>query len=430
MTRNDDVEEQPADRPGQLPLDPRLQRAFEDAFAGGLPLDVAARHLWRIDRHGRPVIAGASRTGRWRRAARNACVGAVALCFPGLLGQASLGALPGDLLYPAKRQYEDVQIRTAVSWTTRDAVLLAHARRRLLEARAIADTRPRHLLNVVADADAAIHELQQSPDAGAPEVNAFRAEAARTIAELSTVVDDDTRRQLHTAMEGMEGFGRDRRPPRALAFAPAERGDTRSPAGATSEVDLSETLTPPTFDPRTLTGPTRTETADETGSTPDPVAQPEPSAVRPTPIPAEPAPGPRTQLTPSASAHPSEPLHPVIRPTSPAPPATAEQLENRHDCGDQLAPPPPRRTASAVPSAADEAPGDTIPSSTAQVTPPPADVNNGCGTGDGDPVVADHRTDPPLPADAADVPTTAAPAPFADRPGGVPEAVSTDGADE
>lgn len=212
MIRDDDIE-------GPMPgvarsdlLDSRLQSAFDEAFVQDMPVDVEARHLWQLYRSARPSpvdgLSAAPRPGRLRRMAVSATLGLVALVFPGLIGQASLDALPGDVLYPAKRQYEQVQLSTAVSWAQRDEMLMDQAELRLLEAQSVARLRPRQLSRVVAQADRAIQKLEDSPEpASRARARNIRSEATRQLTALVDVVDERSRNDLLVAIDEIADQG-------------------------------------------------------------------------------------------------------------------------------------------------------------------------------------------------------------------------------
>jgi hypothetical protein len=172
-------------------LDPALQELFDRAYDEELPVDVGARHLWTLYRSARTPVAGvlsAPNVGAVRRRMVNATLAIVVFLLPGLLGQASAQAMPGDLLYGVKRHHELTQLETAISWETRDQLLAQQAEQRLIEAQAIALTRPEDVAHVIADADSAIEALGASPVAESRD----RAEEIRSQAttRLVALVDD------------------------------------------------------------------------------------------------------------------------------------------------------------------------------------------------------------------------------------------------
>lgn len=194
-------------------LDPTLQAVFSRAFVDELPVDVGARHLWLLYRSARPVevdgLAAGPRTTPLGRLAASTCLALLVLLLPGLLGQLSANALPGDPLYPVKRQNEQMEVSQAVSWAQRDQVLLEQAERRLYEAQAVAGRRPARVAAAVSDVQTIIDQLEASPVASTRlQTETIRGDVARRLAALVDTVDAPSRDSLLVAIDKVTGEGR------------------------------------------------------------------------------------------------------------------------------------------------------------------------------------------------------------------------------
>jgi len=304
-------------------LDPRLSMLFARAFVRPVDVEVAARHLWSIDREGTRLEQQRSEPRGLRRVLVSV-VAALALMTTSTAAVAASGpAMPGDLLYPVKRGTEQARLLAARSPEAEALVLLDIASRRVTEAEHAADARPDAVDGLLAEA-----------------ATAFTAAAAVAVESPDvTAATDEVRQSALDAGQPLE--------PRGDAAAATAR-EPRSQTGGRGEVVPGAPPTPgtvPTEAPPTATQPAPTAPqGDQPAVVPPPPIPPETSVPGATPpgaptdtvVPAlpetgtasgpeEPSPAPTPSATPTPSDAPTSvppPLPPLI-PGAPAIPGAS-----------------------------------------------------------------------------------------------------------
>lgn len=285
-------------------LDPALSAELKRAFAARLDVETAARHLWVLHRAARDQgtavesypdptaeLVGAAappRVRAWQRVLVPMMT-MVALFFGASAAvAASATSLPGDVLYPVKRGTETAQLLFAGGPEAEAQLQLQFARTRLNELRAIADTRPDRVAQVVADMGASLDAAAAGTQDVAAETETLRQEAQETVAQLDVEVPDGA----------------------LVAIAPpAEVTDTATATVEAATADPTEAATTTPVNPEAVTLPVTT-------SEPSPVATatPEPTDELPTDVAT--APGTPLPTGPGGSPQPSPSASPTSSPTA------------------------------------------------------------------------------------------------------------------
>lgn len=233
-------------------LNPELARLLRQAYGRRLDVDTAARHLW--------VIYRASARRRRRRSAtlQHAVVSVLAvgalLFTSGLAVAASGPTLPGDVLYPVKREVERVQLLTSFTNPARARAHLGFASNRLAEADEASRARPAVVPGLVAEALEALDTAERLAGVQlAAQLASARGEASARIAAIATHLQGEFAADLASAAA-------------RLSPATAEPGGPggRPPvAGDPSSVPtLGDAVTPETF---TVQAPPPTATSKPPG---------------------------------------------------------------------------------------------------------------------------------------------------------------------
>ena len=244
------------DDEGANDLDVLLRDAFRQAFVEDPPLDVGARHLWQLYRRAHRVgVRGHDRyeeQGRLRRVAVSASLSIIIIVFPGLLGQLSLDALPGDFLYPVKRHNETVALSTAVSWEDRDQMLVEQAERRLTEAQAVATLRPSEVLPAVNDVGAIMDELERSPVATTQaQVELIRGDFSHRLAALVDSISEPAKERIRVAVDEIVTADGIRSPPAAARQVGKTETAVDGQSGDDEHVAMAPQVDPPWASPDT-----------------------------------------------------------------------------------------------------------------------------------------------------------------------------------
>ncbi len=199
-------------------LDPELAELLGDAFRRDVSMEVAARHLWSIDRAARQaqeqtkggtsaspdVVAAPSGTPvatpraprvtspRARHRSRRALVAVLAAVMLFSTSTAALAAssesLPGDLLYSVKTTGEQARWLLAFTSEARALVLVEIAENRLAEADRARSVRPAVVGELIARAEDAIAEAERVPSARVAE--AVQGVRTRDVATVAAGPDD------------------------------------------------------------------------------------------------------------------------------------------------------------------------------------------------------------------------------------------------
>jgi hypothetical protein len=279
-------------------LDPSLAAAFWRAYGERVDVDTAARHLWRVDRAGRPA-----RRRRGRRALVGVLMGLMMVASSGGALAASSASVPGDALYPVKRGVEKTRLLLAVS-SERDArIHLAMARARLAEVDRALQRRPRVIPGLVHEAVDSIESAALRGGAEiAPHVEDVRREVEDKIMVVAGLLDAAELVDLHTAV-GRLGLAVDD----VVIAAGDDEPDRPDDEGDRATTGLPEVAEPtPSENPAAVLSPspTPTETVPESPS---------------------PSPSPTTSTTASPGADPSESAEPD--PSESAEPDPSESVE-------------------------------------------------------------------------------------------------------
>lgn len=323
-------------------LDPRLSGLFTRAFARPVGVEVAARHLWVIDREA-TRLAQQRAEPRGLRRVLVAGVAALALMTTSSAAVAASGpAMPGDLLYPVKLGTEQARLLVARSPEAEALVLLDIASNRIAEAEHAAADRPDAvdgLLRQAATAFTAAAAISaESPDvvAATEEVRRSVSGAGQRSAPSTTT---DPRPEVEDAVSS---------PP-----APAE-----TPAPATAAGPPSAPP-PPSDAPAEVPPPVPAETsvpgAPPAGTTEAPADTEAPAAA----VPALPETGTAARSEePSPHAEPSPSDEPSAPPAPPAIPGPPPTRDGTGDGGQGIRAPQGRAsdTPSVVPAPASPAP--------------------------------------------------------------------------
>lgn len=280
--------------------DPAIAVLLETAYRRTVDIEVAARHLWAIDREAARLAAAPSqrmpRTGR--RAVVAALTSALLVTSSSAAVAASSNTIPGDLLYGLKRTVERARLLTATSPEADAQVLLDMARNRLAEAEA-APT-PELAADLVDEALVALSGVDavRVPMARAA-VEGLRAEAVTMVQAVAGAVGPARTEQLFASATEAATDG----PAMVLPEIPA-RGPAPAPAPAPEPGPVPESST--------ATGESQPQPAPEPSvvpsPSPQPPAEPGPPVVVPgpsgEPTPAEPTPEPTPTPSPTPSPAP------------------------------------------------------------------------------------------------------------------------------
>lgn len=315
--------------------DPAIAVLLETAYRRTVDIEVAARHLWAIDREAARLAAAPSqrmpRTGR--RAVVAALTSALLVTSSSAAVAASSNTIPGDLLYGLKRTVERARLLTATSPEADARVLLDMARRRLAEAEA-APT-PELAADLVDEALVALSGVDavRVPMARAA-VEGLRAEAVTMVQAVAGAVGPARTEQLFASATEAAPDG----PAMVLPEIPA-RGPAPAPAPAPGPVPESSTATGESQPPPPQPAP---EPSVVGSPSPQPPAEPGPPVVVPgpsgEPTPSEPTPEPTPSPTPSPapgtgfSGVPTE--EPSAQPSpepSPSPSAAPEAKQSEEE---------------------------------------------------------------------------------------------------
>lgn len=270
---------------------PALAELLDDAFVAPVDVDTASRHLWVIHSEAAKmaeeatqeaeaeVVAEADallatqpfRGSLARRGLPRAAVPVLALMilmsFSGVAVAASHNSLPGDALYMVKRGTERAQLIFVRDPVTRAELQLSFARTRLAEIERIADTRPQHVANLVAEIAVTLDEVDKAPPEVAEQVQpvteSIRRETTQSIAVLDLPSDYDD--AVAVAMT-------------ATATPTAtDSGTTPVPATGSPSATPLDNLTPvASVEPKDTDGDGIPDTPASV--VPNPTAQPEPVA--------------------------------------------------------------------------------------------------------------------------------------------------------
>ncbi len=245
--------------------DPVIAALLETAYRRTVDVEVAARHLWAIDREAARLAAVPAQRvpSAGRRAVVAALTSALLVTSSSAAVAASSSTVPGDLLYGLKRTVERARLLTATSPEADAAVLLDIARNRLVEAEAAAT--PELAADLVDEALVALSG-----------VDAARVPAARAAVEG---LREDAVTQVR-AVAGAVGPARTER-----LIDSASETATGGPAVVLPDIPDRAPPPPPEPPPAPELPP-----VPETGTAGAESPQPEPSAA-PSPEPS-PAPGP------------------------------------------------------------------------------------------------------------------------------------------
>lgn len=331
-------------------LDPRLAAMFTRAFRQPVEVEVAARHLWAIDREATRLAQERARPRGLRRVLV-AAMAAVALLGTSTAAVAASGpAMPGDLLYPVKRGTEQARLLVARSPEAEALVLLDIASRRATEAEHAAEDNPEDVDRLLREAAVAFTAASavavESADvsAQAEEVRQSVADVGQT---LGAQISADGRSEVDDAVAAPPAPARPAAPadpaPAAppappMSTPPRPPSPPRGPPVVPPPIPLETPvpgLVPSESENAVPEVPTLPETGTAAGSaTPSPSPTPSPDAVPPLPDTATPAiPGAaETGRVPAAADEVAPPPLPDARPAvGPTPP----------DRGTQVAPPDP-----------------------------------------------------------------------------------------
>lgn len=320
---------------------PAIAELLDDAFVAPVDVDTASRHLWVIhseaarmaeaaaSESAAEVVAEAdallrapdARLSLSRRGLPRAAVPVLALMilmsFSGVAVAASHNSLPGDALYMVKRGTERAQLIFVRDPVTRAELQLSFARTRLAEIERIADTRPQHVANLVAEIAVTLDEVDKAPPEVAQRVqpvsDSIRLETTQSIAvlDLPSNFNDD----VAVAMTST-----------AAPTATASTATAVPTAGSTSAVPVEGTSPLASVEPKDTDGDGVPDTP--ASAVPNPTAQPEPEADG-TEVDGQPSPDaeasdpdddpsvdPSATPTPSASPTPSESGNPSAGPST------------------------------------------------------------------------------------------------------------------
>lgn len=163
-------------------LDPRLSGLFTRAFVRPVAVEVAARHLWVIDREA-TRLAQERAEPRGLRRVLVAGLAALALMTTSTAAVAASGpAMPGDLLYPVKLGSEQARLLVARSPEAEALVLLDIAANRIAEAEHAAEDRPDEVDGLLRQAATAF-TAAAAVSVESPDVTAATEEVRRSVSD-------------------------------------------------------------------------------------------------------------------------------------------------------------------------------------------------------------------------------------------------------
>lgn len=221
-------------------LDPTIRGALEHAYVREVDLDVAARHLWAVDRAaGRGLDPADTPHGRrrLRRATVAAVAGVMLLSSSGAAVAASAAAVPGDVLYMVKRSTERAQLLLSASAAREAQLRLSFGAERFREAAEVAETKPEVVPDLL---DQGVSDLRSAERIGgaaiAADVVAVRYEVtSQHLPVIAAAVGGDVQTATEIALGDAVGG------PTAVAIDPTvDPGTATDVASSTDEAQVAE----------------------------------------------------------------------------------------------------------------------------------------------------------------------------------------------
>lgn len=334
-------------------LDPRLAALFTRAFATPVEVEVAARHLWSIDREGTRLTTERAQPRGLRRVLVTGLAALALMTTSSAAVAASGPSLPGDLLYPVKIGAEQARLTLARGPESEALVLLDIASRRLADAQRAATERPEAVDGLLAEAASALSAAGAVPDAS-PGVTEAAEQVRRTAAQTASALAPELGPQGRQSLGEVTAAVPQPAPP---AAPPGPAGPPPGPGGPpVTEASPSSEPVPGSRPPATAPAAPPGPSAPPPQAAPPPpppaagVAPPE-TTVPSTPEtatagdPEQPVPPARPETTtpraPEASPTPGAAgVVPPPLPASPAPPVRPDSLDPAPVPGESPAPPP------------------------------------------------------------------------------------------